>query len=40
MRDRPNITRKGESPPDAEKWKDVSGKYDAHFSPNPGNTED
>ena len=36
----PNITRKGESPPDAEKWKDVSGKYDAHFSPNPGNTED
>jgi ferredoxin len=35
----PNITRKGESPPDADAWKDVAGKFDGHFSANPGNTE-
>ena len=35
----PNITRKGESPADAEEWKDVAGKFEKYFSPNPGNSE-
>jgi ferredoxin len=32
----PVITRKGESPPDAEKWQDVANKFKEHFSPEPG----
>ncbi|MEM7570566.1 MAG: ferredoxin FdxA [Pseudomonadota bacterium] len=32
----PNITLKGESPADAEKWDGVPNKYAEHFSPNPG----
>ena len=32
----PNITRKGESPADADAWKDVPNKFKDHFSPNPG----
>ena len=32
----PNITQKGESPPDAEKYDGVPNKYDEFFSPNPG----
>lgn len=32
----PNITQKGESPPDAEKYDGVSNKFEEHFSPNPG----
>ena len=31
----PNITRKGESPPDADEWKDVPDKFEKHFSPEP-----
>jgi len=31
----PNITRKGEPPPDADQWKDVPNKLAEHFSPNP-----
>ena len=31
----PNITRKGEPPPDAEQWKDVEGKFDKFFNPSP-----
>jgi ferredoxin len=32
----PNITRKGEQPADADAWKGVEGKFETHFSPNPG----
>jgi ferredoxin len=32
----PNITRKREAPADADEWKDVKDKYEAHFSPEPG----
>ncbi len=32
----PNITRKGEPPPDADEWTDVSDKFKQHFSENPG----
>jgi ferredoxin len=32
----PNITRKGEAPADADEFKDVQGKLETHFSPNPG----
>ncbi|MBX6322917.1 MAG: ferredoxin family protein, partial [Rhodospirillaceae bacterium] len=32
----PNITRKGEPPADADSFKDVAGKLDKYFSPNPG----
>ncbi|NBC31834.1 MAG: DUF3470 domain-containing protein [Alphaproteobacteria bacterium] len=32
----PNITRKKESPPDADEWKAVEDKYEKHFSANPG----
>ena len=35
----PNITRKGTPPPDAEAWKGVEGKYEKHFSPEPGKGE-
>jgi ferredoxin len=31
----PNITRMGEPPADADKWKDVEGKLETQFSPNP-----
>ena len=31
----PNISRKGEQPADADAWKDVKGKLDTQFSPNP-----
>ena len=32
----PNITRKGEPPPDADAWKGVAGKFAAYFKPAPG----
>ena len=32
----PNITIKGESPPDADSFKDVEGKFEKHFSEAPG----
>ena len=32
----PNITRKGDSPGDAEAHKDEAGKFDKYFSANPG----
>ena len=32
----PNITRKKPYPEDADEWKEVEGKYDRFFSPNPG----
>ena len=32
----PNITRKGESPADADDFKDETDKFDKYFSPNPG----
>jgi ferredoxin len=32
----PNITRKGEPPADADQFKDVAGKFEKYFSPNPG----
>ena len=32
----PNITRKGETPPDADQWKDVPNKFEQFFSPEPG----
>ena len=32
----PNITRKGESPEDAESYQDVEGKLDKYFSEAPG----
>ena len=32
----PNITRKGESPADADEWKGVPDKFEKHFDPNPG----
>ena len=35
----PNITRKGTPPPDADAWKGVEGKYEKHFSPEPGKGE-
>ena len=31
-----NITRKKESPADADEFKGVDGKYDKYFTPNPG----
>ena len=31
----PNITQKGDSPPDAEKYDGVPNKFQEHFSPNP-----
>ena len=33
----PNITRKGEPPADADQYKDVEGKLEKYFSPNPAN---
>ena len=32
----PNITRKGDSPADAEEWRDKPNKFSEHFSENPG----
>ena len=32
----PNITRKREAPPDADAFKDVPGKFERFFSPQPG----
>jgi ferredoxin len=32
----PNITQKKDPPADAKEWDGVAGKYDGHFSPNPG----
>ena len=32
----PNITQKGDSPPDAEKYDGVPNKFKEHFSPSPG----
>ena len=31
----PNITQKGESPKDADKWQNVPDKFKKHFSPKP-----
>ena len=35
----PNITRKGESPADAEDFKGVAGKFDKFFSTESGTTD-
>ena len=35
----PNITRKGTPPPDADAWKEVPGKFEKYFSPEPGKGE-
>ncbi len=32
----PNITAKGESPSDADEWKDTPNKFEKHFSEAPG----
>ena len=32
----PNISRKAETPADADDFKDIEGKYEKYFSPNPG----
>ncbi len=32
----PNITIKREAPGDAKEWDGKPGKFDAHFSPKPG----
>ena len=32
----PNITRKKDSPADADDFKGKDGKYDEYFSPDPG----
>lgn len=32
----PNITRKGESPADADDWREVENKFEKHFSEAPG----
>src|SRR4051812_48105315 len=34
--DWPNITRKKDSPSDADEFKGVEGKYDKYFTPDPG----
>ena len=33
----PNITRKGDPPPDAEEMRGIEGKFEKYFSHNPGN---
>jgi ferredoxin len=35
----PNITRKGTPPADADAWKEVPGKFEKYFSPEPGKGE-
>jgi ferredoxin len=32
----PNIVRAKDPPKDADQWKGVKGKFDAHFDPAPG----
>ena len=32
----PNINKMGTRPSDSDEWKDVKGKFEKHFSPNPG----
>jgi len=32
----PNIATKKEAPPDSKDWEGVAGKFEKHFSPNPG----
>ncbi|MGQ5700996.1 ferredoxin FdxA [Sandaracinobacteroides sp. A072] len=32
----PNITVKGDTPADADAWKDKDNKFEEHFSPEPG----
>ena len=32
----PNITRKGDSPPDGDDWREVTEKFSQHFSESPG----
>lgn len=32
----PVITKKKDAPVDADQWKNVENKFEAHFSPNPG----
>ena len=32
----PNITRKKDSPVDSDDFRDVEGKFEKYFSPNPG----
>ena len=32
----PNITLKGEPPPDAKEWDAEKDKFDKYFTPNPG----
>ncbi len=34
----PNITRKGETPADADDFREVTGKFDKYFSAEPGNS--
>ena len=34
----PNITRKGEPPPDADDYRGMGGKYDKFFSDKPGSS--
>ncbi len=34
----PNITRKGDSPADADDFREVTGKFDKYFSAEPGGT--
>ncbi len=33
----PNITRQGNVPADADDFRDVAGKFEKYFSPEPGN---
>jgi len=32
----PNITQKGEAPPDAKEWEGEKDKFDKYFTPKPG----
>jgi len=32
----PRLTIKRDPPPDRDEWKDIKGKFEAHFSPEPG----
>ncbi|MDP6351651.1 MAG: ferredoxin family protein [Alphaproteobacteria bacterium] len=34
----PNITRKGEAPADSDDFRDVAGKFEKYFSPDPGDS--
>lgn len=35
----PNITRKGQTPSDADEWLKVKDKFEKHFDPTPGKTQ-